>query len=180
MRSPAHCTSCWASVGAGFSCPPSCQPIPGHCRVRQSGHFLETGSLHPPPAALRRFPRPREGQSPSPTHFFVTQHRRGGRPCPPAILTKTLVGRGPCAPPLPRTSCEVSLRGQCEHWPWQSVSPVPKAPCVRGGGAKRQKCRHPRTPLNFPLTIPTHSSYTVYRRLSIGLSAFGGLVDVGM
>ena len=84
MRSPTHCTSCCASVGAGFSCPPSCQPIPGHCRVRQSGHFLETGSLHPPPAALRRFPRPREGQSPSPTHFFVTQHRRGERPCPPA------------------------------------------------------------------------------------------------
>ena len=33
------------SIGAGFSCPPSCQSIPGHCRVRQSGHFLETGSL---------------------------------------------------------------------------------------------------------------------------------------
>ncbi|BCK79582.1 hypothetical protein MM35RIKEN_17740 (plasmid) [Vescimonas fastidiosa] len=57
-------------VGAGFSCPPSCQPIPGHCRVRQSGHFLETGSLHPPLAALRRFPRPREGQSPSPTDGY--------------------------------------------------------------------------------------------------------------
>ena len=71
LRRPAHRTPCNISVGAGFSCPPSCQPIPGHCRVRQSGHFLETGSLHPPPAALRRFPRPREGQSPSPTHTYT-------------------------------------------------------------------------------------------------------------
>ena len=43
-------------VGAG-GCPPSCQPIPGHCRVRQSGHFLEPGSLHLPLAALCGFPR---------------------------------------------------------------------------------------------------------------------------
>ena len=45
-------------VGAGFSCPPLCQPTDGHCRGRQSGHFLEIASLHPPLAALRRFPRP--------------------------------------------------------------------------------------------------------------------------
>ena len=38
------------------ACPPSCQPIPGHCRARQSGHFLEIASLLPPLAALRRFP----------------------------------------------------------------------------------------------------------------------------
>ena len=30
--------------------------IPAPFRARQSCHFLETGSLHPPPAALRRFP----------------------------------------------------------------------------------------------------------------------------
>ena len=41
---------------------PSCQPAPSRCRGRQSGHFLETASLHPPQAALRRFPRrPRAG-----------------------------------------------------------------------------------------------------------------------
>ena len=50
-RTPNH-----APVGGG-ACPPSCQPIPVHCRGRQSGHFLETGSLLPPPAALCRFPR---------------------------------------------------------------------------------------------------------------------------
>ena len=46
------------SVGVGFSCPPLCQPTDGHCRGRQSGHFLEIASLHPPLAAPRRFPRP--------------------------------------------------------------------------------------------------------------------------
>ena len=51
-------TPCNPSVGAGFSCPPSFQPTGGHCRGRQSGHFLEIASLHPPLAALRRFPRP--------------------------------------------------------------------------------------------------------------------------
>ena len=45
-----------ACVGEGLSCPPPCRPIPGHYRARQSGHFLETGLLHPPLAALRRFP----------------------------------------------------------------------------------------------------------------------------
>ena len=36
-------------------CPPSCQPVGRHCHARQPGHFLEIASLHPPPAALRRF-----------------------------------------------------------------------------------------------------------------------------
>ena len=51
---PGSVRSLWC-VG-GLSYPPSCQPTDGHCRTRQSGHFLETGSLHPPLAALRRFP----------------------------------------------------------------------------------------------------------------------------
>ena len=41
----------------GDSCPPSCQPVGWHCHARQPGHFLEIASLHPPLAALRRFPR---------------------------------------------------------------------------------------------------------------------------
>ncbi len=54
-------------VGEGLSCPPLCRPIGGHCRARQSGHFLETGLLHPPLAALRRFPRPRATARVAPT-----------------------------------------------------------------------------------------------------------------
>ena len=57
----------WWCVGEGLSCPPSCQPTDGHCRTRQSGHFLETGSLHPPLAALRRFPLPRATARVAPT-----------------------------------------------------------------------------------------------------------------
>ena len=47
--------------GGVFSCAPqrspSCQPAAGGYRSRQPGHFLESASLHPPQAALRRFPR---------------------------------------------------------------------------------------------------------------------------
>ena len=54
------CGTCYNNCpvcGTRLGYTPSCQPIPGHCRGRQSGHFLETGSLHLPLAALRRFPR---------------------------------------------------------------------------------------------------------------------------
>ena len=57
-------------VGEGLSCPPLCRPTDGHCRARQSGHFLETGSLHPPLAALRRFPRPRATARVAPTEWY--------------------------------------------------------------------------------------------------------------
>ncbi len=63
-------------VGEGLSCPPLCRPIPGHCRARQSGHFLETGSLHPPLAALRRFPLPRATARVAPTEG-LQEVRRG-------------------------------------------------------------------------------------------------------
>ena len=63
---PGSVCSLWC-VGEGLSCPPLCRPISGHCRARQSGHFLETGLLHPPLAALRRFPLPRATARVAPT-----------------------------------------------------------------------------------------------------------------
>ena len=35
--------------------------------------------------------------------------------------------------PAHRTPCIVSLRSQCAHWLWQSVTPVPSAPLPKGG-----------------------------------------------
>ena len=79
-------------VGAGFSCPPLCRPIPGHCRARQSGHFLETGSLHPPLAALRRFPRPRATARVAPTK--ISEHLRRAA-CPhAAVMVRYRAGGG--------------------------------------------------------------------------------------
>ena len=75
---PGSARSLWC-VGEGLSCPPSCQPTYGHCCARQSGHFLETGSLPPPLAALRRFPLPRATARVAPT-----QITRGREKSPPA------------------------------------------------------------------------------------------------
>ena len=80
-------------VGEGLSCPPSCQPTDGHCRTRQSGHFLETGSLHPPLAALRRFPLPRATARVAPTERFVG----ADDPVRPMWVCNIFVGQGPCA-----------------------------------------------------------------------------------
>ena len=92
---PPHRTHNKMSVGAG-GCPPSCQPIPGHCRVRQSGHFLETGSLPLPLAALRRFPRrPELGLYRIPCNVSLR-----GRAAPVAIRPQSLPclkGGGPAA-----------------------------------------------------------------------------------
>ena len=91
-------------VGVG-DCPPSCQPIPVHCRGRQSGHFLETGSLLPPPAALRRFPR------------------RPARIAPPRPAS---VGRGAYTPPPPPTAPSKTrvIANQCAHWCDNPYSPT--------------------------------------------------------
>ena len=75
-------------VGEGLSCPPSCQPTDGHCRARQSGHFLETGSLHPPLAALRRFPLPWTTARVAPTEGLPIEFRRGRCPHRPASVTR--------------------------------------------------------------------------------------------
>ena len=99
------------SVGAGFSCPPSCQPIPGHCCGRQSGHFLEIGSLLPPLAALRRFPR-----RPVPQHYQAI--RRGGilsRPPVHAQAPKPLAGTD--ASVCPR-ALHLTARSYNKSGPW--------------------------------------------------------------
>ena len=83
-------THYWWCVGEGLSCPPLCQPIPGHCRGRQSGHFLEIASLPPPPAAHRRFPRPRATARVAPTEGYK---ECGARWNPPVTAS-------PCQPPL--------------------------------------------------------------------------------
>ena len=97
-------------VGAGLSCPPLCRPIPGHCRARQSGHFLETGLLHPPLAALRRFPRPRATARVAPTEGYkrcgeVRNPPVTASPCQPP-LGKGGRGDGGCG--LPRPVCELA------------------------------------------------------------------------
>ena len=91
-------------VGGG-DCPPSCQPIPVHCRGRQSGHFLEIGSLPPPPAALRRFPRRSACTAP---------------PCPASV------GRGDYTPPPPPTAPSKTrvIANQCAHWCGNPYSPA--------------------------------------------------------
>ena len=79
-----------------MSCPPSCQPTPGHCRARQSGHILETALLLPPPAARRRFPRRPLTAAP-----FALSLRTKERGVEDAILR--------CTP------CPV-IANQCAHW----------------------------------------------------------------
>ena len=91
---PGSVCSLWC-VGEGLSCPPSCQPTDGHCRTRQSGHFLETGSLHPPLAALRRFPLPQATARVAPTDGNKERGkagRRGRRPL--RTGTRSAVKRG--------------------------------------------------------------------------------------
>ena len=100
-------------VGEGLSCPPSCQPTDGHCCARQSGHFLETGSLHPPLAALRRFPLPRATARVAPTERLVG----ADDPVRPMWVCNIFVGQGPCAlpwvrgknPPVTASPCQPPL-----------------------------------------------------------------------
>ena len=166
IHNPPH--SMQRSVGAGFSCPPSCQPIPGHCRVRQSGHFLETGSLHPPPAALRRFPRPREGQSPSPTHPLYASvgatlavarpglYRTPGRargPCP----TKMPCRAGPMCPAAPGTINNLSVGVGVLNDPSHALSP-PAGPALSFTAAAPSGNPPPRRSSRSPARSPSHAA----------------------
>ena len=65
--------------------------------------------------------RPREGQSPSPTHPMIPCRRAG---CPHLAADGL---RTPC-----KTPCHCETSDRC-HWLWQSASPVPKAPLPKGG-----------------------------------------------
>ena len=59
---------------------------------------------------------------------------RGRGKAPPLRTTRyASVGADAYIGPPYRTSCNLSLRGQCAHWPWQSVTPVPLAPLPKGG-----------------------------------------------
>ena len=112
MRSPAHCTSCCASVGAGF------YPARGRGNRRSAagGGRSEAISRKCPDWRPRQWPgigwHDGGQESPSPTLFFVTQHRRGGRPCPPAEHFPVLPVKNP------------SLRGR--NAPVAIRTPVPK------------------------------------------------------
>ena len=57
-RSRKHHLRRWCFFLFAIRRSPSCRPSLARCRGRQTGHFLEIASLLPPPAALRRFPRP--------------------------------------------------------------------------------------------------------------------------
>ena len=115
---PGSACSLWC-VGEGLSCPPSCQPTGGHCRARQSGHFLETGSLHPPLAALRRFPLPRATARVAPTDGNKERGkagRRGRRPLRTGTRSAPVIGRGR-TPPL-RMIGVLQVRGDVGERVW--------------------------------------------------------------
>ena len=76
----------WRCVGAGLSCPPSWPPI--------GWHFLKIASLLPPPAALRRFPRPQATSRAAPTECSRRCGTGGrGRTLPLRTVTSSAVGR---------------------------------------------------------------------------------------
>ena len=69
--------------------------------------------------------RPREGQSPSPTHPMIPCRRAG---CPHLAADGL---RTPC-----KTPCHCETSDRC-HWLWQSASPVPRPPCLKGAGTAK-------------------------------------------
>ncbi len=121
-------------VGEGLSCPPLCRPIPGHCRARQSGHFLETGFLHPPLAALRRFPLPRATARVAPTKGLQeVRCKIGGRGITPPLrgVTRGAMGGRPQGSPLRKRYMGCNGRATARVAP----TGVTRSDCVRGRAA---------------------------------------------
>ena len=117
-----HCTSCCASVGAGFYPARSSAPLvtdAGRC-----GHRPLRNSIVKPSVGADASVRP------------PTTHRTPGRargPCP----TKTLVGRNPCVPPhtalLAMCHCQASAHTGCGNpsFNMQTDSSRPNRPAHR-------------------------------------------------
>ena len=92
------------------------------------GHSLT--SLPLPLAALSSLPTSSRLHA---LHVTLPQGRPSQSPAPPRSLQRFRRG-DPCGrPPIALLAKTVSLRSQCAHWLWQSVSPVLKAPLPKGG-----------------------------------------------
>ena len=67
--------------------------LPGAARARQPGPCLESGSLSPPPAALRRFPLGRDCQNRLPAGMWEKHQNRQNRKCSTAYRRMPPAGR---------------------------------------------------------------------------------------
>ena len=61
----------------------------------------------------------------------------------------------------------MSLRGQCEHCPWQSVPPVPMAPLPKGGWHGEAVTGEFRSPLRTPCNAFVGATLAVARPLHL-------------
>ena len=97
-----------------------------HGEVVTGGFFSRThGRAHGPCPTRCCVIGPGRTESSAPTSISVgaTLAVARGRGRAPPLRT-------PRKPPHPMQN-PMSLRGQCAHWPWQSVTPSPRPPCLK-------------------------------------------------